>query len=113
MEGGAGLVFLHQWHFDSLDLRYMRRLLDDAAGGPGNTVLGLSQVGQGHGGVDLPPVGLVSALRLLLPGRSLAEAAGAAGRGERRQCLQRKKNRKATFQVNLPRKGQLARRSSL
>lgn len=64
--GGIVLVFLHQWHFDSLDLSYMRGLLDDAAGGPGHTVLGLRQVGQGHGGVDLPPVSLVSALRLLL-----------------------------------------------
>lgn len=66
VRGGIVLVFLHQWHFDSLDLSYMGGLLDDAAGGPGDTVLGLSQVGQGHGGIDLPPVGLVSALHLLL-----------------------------------------------
>lgn len=74
-EGGAGwggrggavvLVLLHQWHFDSLDLSYMGGLLDDAAGGAGDTVLRLRQVGQGHCGVDLPPVSLVSARRLLL-----------------------------------------------
>lgn len=64
MGGAAVLVLLHQWHFDSLDLSYMGGLLDDAAGGAGDTVL--RQVGQGHGGVDLPPVSLVSALRLLL-----------------------------------------------
>lgn len=72
-EGGGGgrggavvLVLLHQWHFDSLDLSYMGGLLDDAAGGAGDTVLRLRQVGQGHCGVDLPPVSLVSARRLLL-----------------------------------------------
>ena len=44
----------------------MRRLLDDAAGGPGGAVLPLRQVGQGHGGVDLLPVRLVFALQLFL-----------------------------------------------
>lgn len=62
----SGLIFLHQWHFHSLDLCYMGGLLDDAAGGPGGAVLPLRQVGQGHGGVDLPPVRLVFALHLLL-----------------------------------------------
>ena len=44
----------------------MGGLLDDAAGGTRGPVLPLRQVGQGHGGVDLPPVRLVFALRLLL-----------------------------------------------
>lgn len=60
------LIFLHQWNFNSLDLCYMGRLLDDAAGGTGGAVLPLRQVGQGHGGVDLLPVCLVFALHLLL-----------------------------------------------
>lgn len=60
------LITAHKWHFYSLDLCYMGRLLDDAAGGPGGTVLPLRQVGQGHGGIDLLPVRLIFALRLLL-----------------------------------------------
>lgn len=61
----SGLIFLHQWHFNSLDLCYVGGLLDDAAGGPRDAVLPLRQVGQGHGGIDLPPVRLVFALLLL------------------------------------------------
>lgn len=80
--GGRGdvvLVLLHQGHFDSLDLGYMGGLLDDAAGGAGHAVLlPLRQVGQGHGGVDLPPVGLVSALHLLPMGRSPPDASAAS-----------------------------------
>ncbi len=53
----------------------MGRLLDDAAGGPRGAVLPLRQVGQGHGGVDLPPVRLVFALHLLLVRSSDATAA--------------------------------------
>lgn len=71
----SGLIFLHQWHFNSLDLCYMGGLLDDAAGGPGGAVLPLRQVGQGHGGVDLSPVRLVFALHLLLLRSSYATAA--------------------------------------
>ena len=55
------LVLLHHGHFDSLDLGYVGRLLDDAAGGAGGGVH-LGQVGERHGGVDLPPVPLVFAL---------------------------------------------------
>lgn len=69
------LIFLHQRHFDSLDLCYMRGLLDNAAGGPGGTVLPLCQVGQGHGGVDLLPVCLVFAFRLFFLCGSGATAA--------------------------------------
>lgn len=61
----SGLIFLHQRHFNSLDLCYMGGFLDDAAGGPGGAVLPLRQVGQGHGGVDLLPVRLVFSLHLL------------------------------------------------
>lgn len=71
----SGLIFLHQRHFNSLDLCYMGGLLDDAAGGPGDTVLPLCQVGQGHGGIDLPPVRLVFALHSLLLRSSDATAA--------------------------------------
>lgn len=53
----------------------MRGLLDDAAGGPRSAVLPLRQVGQGHGGVDLPPVRLVFALHLLFLRSSDATAA--------------------------------------
>lgn len=59
------LIFLPQRQLNSLDLCYMGRLLDDAAGGPRGTILPLSQVGQGHGSVDLPPVCYVFALHLL------------------------------------------------
>lgn len=78
----SGLIFLHQWHFHSLDLCYMGGLLDDAAGGPGGAVLPLRQVGQGHGGVDLSPVRLVFALHLLLL-RSADATAAAGGRKTR------------------------------
>lgn len=44
----------------------MGGLLNDTAGGSRAAVLALRQVGQGHGGVDLPPVRLISALHLLL-----------------------------------------------
>lgn len=44
----------------------MGGLLNDAAGGSRAAVLALRQVGQGHGGIDLPPVRLISALHLLL-----------------------------------------------
>lgn len=54
----------------------MGGLLDDAAGGPRDTVLCLRQVGQGHGGVDLPPVRLVFTLHLLR--RSSNATTGAA-----------------------------------
>lgn len=43
----------------------MGGLLNDAAGGSQHAVLALRQVGQGHGGIDLPPVRLISALHLL------------------------------------------------
>lgn len=60
------LIFLHQGHFDSLDLCDVGGLLNDAAGRPGGALLPLRQVGQGHGGVDLLPVRLIFALHLLL-----------------------------------------------
>ena len=53
----------------------MGGLLDDAAGGPGDAVLPLRQVGQGHGGIDLPPVRLVFALHPLFLRSSDATAA--------------------------------------
>lgn len=53
----------------------MGGLLDDAAGGPRGAVLPLRQVGQGHGGVDLPPVRLVFALHPLFLRSSDATAA--------------------------------------
>lgn len=74
-EDDVRLIFLHQRHFNSLDLCYMGGLLDDAAGGPGGAVLPLCQVGQGHGGVDLSPVRLVFALHSLLLHSSAAVAA--------------------------------------
>lgn len=47
-------------HFDSLNLCYMGRLLDDTAGGSQRrALLPLGQVGQGHGSMELFPVGLV------------------------------------------------------
>ncbi len=47
-------------HVDSLNLCYMGRLLDDTAGGARRwALLPLGQVGQGHGGMELFPVGLV------------------------------------------------------
>lgn len=69
------LIFLHQRHFNSLDLSYMRGLLNNAAGRPRAAVLPLRHVGQGHGGVDLLPVRLISALHLLLLRRCEAAAA--------------------------------------
>lgn len=77
---------MHQRHFNSLDLCYMGGLLDDAAGGPGGAVLSLRQVGQGHGGVDLPPVRLIFALRSLLLRSS--DAAAAATDGQRNSELE-------------------------
>lgn len=53
-------------HFNSLDFSYVRGFLDDAAGGGGGgRVLGLSQISEGHGRVDLPPVCLIFPLSLL------------------------------------------------
>lgn len=47
-------------HFDSLNLCYMGRLLDDTAGGARRcALLPLGQVGQGHGGMELFPVSLI------------------------------------------------------
>lgn len=59
----------------------MGGLLDDAAGGPRDTVLCLRQVGQGHGGVDLPPVRLVFTLHLLRRGSNAAAGAAADRQG--------------------------------
>lgn len=75
----------------------MRGLLDDAAGGPGDAVLPLRQVGQGHGGVDLPPVRLVFALRLLLLRNSDATAT-ADDREHTHIHTQKNKHRKRTKQ---------------
>lgn len=65
----------------------MGGLLNDAAGGSRAAVLALRQVGQGHGGVDLPPVRLISALHLLLLRNADAAAApderSEGGRAER------------------------------
>lgn len=47
-------------HFDSFYLRYVRGFLDDAAGGGGGVcggLVALGQVSQGHGSVELVPVG--------------------------------------------------------
>lgn len=87
------LVFLHQRHFNSLDLCYMWGLLDDAAGSSRGTVLPLSQVGQGHGSVDLPPVRLVFALHPFLVGNANANAAADGERDERKHA-QREHNRR-------------------
>lgn len=71
----------------------MGRLLDDAAGGPGRAVLPLRQVGQGHGGVDLPPVRLVFALHLLLLCSSAAAAAATAAGCKKTRRGKRTKHR--------------------
>lgn len=95
----SGLVFLHQRHFNSLDLCYMGGLLDDAAGGPGGAVLPLRQVGQGHGGVDLPPVRLVFALRLLLLRSPDATAATDDRRNAQTRAQERTKQRAGELEV--------------
>ncbi len=89
----SGLIFLHQRHFNSLDLCYMGGLLDDAAGGPGGAVFPLRQVGQGHGGVDLSPVCLVFALHLLLLRNS--DATAAADDRKHAQNVQEKEQNRA------------------
>lgn len=61
------LVLVQDRHFDSLDFSYVGGFLDDAAGGSrGGAVLGLGQVGEGHGCVDLSPVRLVFTASFLL-----------------------------------------------
>lgn len=67
----------------------MGGLLDDAAGGTRGPVLPLRQVGQGHGGVDLPPVRLVFALRLLL----LRSSGDASAAGDHKTCTGEEQNR--------------------
>lgn len=70
----------------------MGGLLDDAAGGPGGAVLPLRQVGQGHGGVDLPPVRLVFALHLLLL-RGADATAAADDRNHAKNMHEKEQNR--------------------
>lgn len=78
----------------------MGGLLDDAAGGPGDTVLPLRQVGQGHGGVDLPPIRLVFALHLLLLRSSDATAATADQRNMQK-CTRKNKTESGELEVSL------------
>lgn len=58
------LKLLNQWHFDRLYFCYMRRLLDDAAGGSLQLVFPLCEICQGHGCIDLLPVRVVLARSL-------------------------------------------------